>query len=75
MENLSEAEVRRIAKIVIEEAADGIAEKAASKALDRVYADVGRSTVKKIFWIVGSLTIALLLFLNDPLEAIRGLPK
>jgi hypothetical protein len=34
-----------------------IAEKAAERALEKVYSEVGRSVVKKGLWIVGALAI------------------
>jgi|TARA_R110000765_G_scaffold302943_1_gene397116 hypothetical protein len=34
-----------------------IAERAADKALEKVYAEVGKSLVKKIFWAVGLVVL------------------
>ena len=36
-----------------------IAERAAEKALEKVYAEVGKTMVNRIFWTVGTLAIAL----------------
>ena len=47
-----------------EEDIDAIAEKAARKALDIVYAEVGRSVLKKIAWIAGAATIGLFMWLS-----------
>tara|TARA_B110000977_G_C11026861_1_gene473552 strand:- start:1093 stop:1290 length:198 start_codon:yes stop_codon:yes gene_type:complete len=50
---------------------DIIAEKAAEKALEKVYADVGKSVVKKFLWISGAVAIGLALWLSGN----GGLPK
>lgn len=36
-----------------------IAEKAADKALEKVYAEVGKSILKKAAWIVGAVVLAI----------------
>ena len=36
-----------------------IAERAAEKALEKVYAEVGKTTVNRIFWALGTLAIAV----------------
>ena len=36
-----------------------IAERAAEKALEKVYAEVGKTMVTRIFWAVGTVVIAL----------------
>jgi hypothetical protein len=46
-----------------EQQIDAIATKAAHKALDLVYAEVGKSVLKRLAWIVGVVTLALLMFL------------
>ena len=38
---------------------DMIAERAAEKALQKVYAEVGKTTVNRIFWAVGTVMIGL----------------
>ena len=43
---------------------DAIATKAAEKALQLVYAEVGRSVLKKLAWLVGLATIGLVIFLS-----------
>tara|TARA_R100001244_G_scaffold82455_1_gene64001 strand:- start:50 stop:241 length:192 start_codon:yes stop_codon:yes gene_type:complete len=43
---------------------DMIAERAARRALDLVLVEVGRSVVKKIFFIVGVVFVFCLVFLN-----------
>jgi len=42
---------------------DAIAEKAAKKALQSVYADIGRSALKKLAWLTGIVVFSLLVFL------------
>ena len=46
-----------------EEQMDAIAEKAARKALQIVYAEVGQSVLKKLTWLLGVATVAGLMFL------------
>ena len=46
-----------------EQLIDEIAEKAAQKALDKVYIEVGKSVLKRAAWITGVLMIALLTYL------------
>jgi hypothetical protein len=47
-----------------------IAERAAEKALAKVYQEVGKSAVKTILWVVGAATLALLAVLGG-----KGLVK
>jgi len=47
-----------------EEQIDAIAEKAAEKALAKVYEEVGRSVVKRILWIVGAVALGLISLLS-----------
>lgn len=42
---------------------DAIAEKAARKALQIVYAEVGQSVLKKLAWLVGLVVVGLALWL------------
>ena len=42
---------------------DSIAERAAKKALESVYAEVGRSVLKKLAWLAGVAVIGLALWL------------
>jgi len=46
-----------------DEQIDAIAEKAAQRALDKVYADVGRGVLKKLAWLVGIAVVGLLIWL------------
>jgi hypothetical protein len=39
-----------------------IAERAAEKALEKVYASVGRSVVQKFLWVVGAAALAALAY-------------
>jgi hypothetical protein len=41
-----------------------IAERAAEKALEKVYASVGKSVVHKILWLVGAAALALAAYLK-----------
>lgn len=50
---------------------DAIAEKAAAKALEKVYSEVGKSVVTKIMWIIGVGSLGLLFWL----ASIGELPK
>lgn len=43
---------------------DAIADKAAYRALDKVYAEVGKSMLKKLAWIAGVAIIALFIWLS-----------
>ena len=46
-----------------EDQIDHIAEKAAQKALDKVYSDVGRSVLHKLAWFAGIVVVSLMMFL------------
>ena len=46
-----------------DEQIDAIAERAAEVAFNRIYQEVGRSVVKKIFWIVGAGALGLMIWL------------
>ena len=50
---------------------DTIAEKAADRALEKVYAEVGKNVTKKFLWIVGAAAIALAFWFTGN----GGLPK
>ena len=43
---------------------DDLAELAAKKALEKVYVEVGRSVLKKLAWLVGVVTVGLMLWLT-----------
>lgn len=47
-----------------DEQIDAIAEKAAEKALAKVYEEVGRRVVKRILWIVGAVALGLISLLS-----------
>lgn len=57
-----EGSERRQSIVLSEEQLEAIAEKAATKALNKIYADVGKSVVTKILWVVGLAAIGLVLF-------------
>jgi hypothetical protein len=50
---------------------DILAEKAADRALEKVYAEVGKNVTKKFLWIVGAAAIALAFWFAGT----GGLPK
>ncbi len=50
---ISEADIERIAEI------------AARKALDQVYAEVGKGVFKKLVWIIGASVIGLLIWMGQ----------
>lgn len=52
-----------------EEQIDIIATKAAEKAMEKVYADVGKGLVKKLTWIIGAAFVGLLLWMGG-----KGIP-
>lgn len=47
-----------------EEEMDAIAERAARKALEIVYAEVGKSVLNKLAWFVGLVIVGLLIWLT-----------
>ena len=49
---------RRAIAWLTEEQLEAIAERAAEKALEKVYAQVGKSVISKVLWVVGSGAIA-----------------
>ena len=42
-----------------------IAERAADKALEKVYADIGQSMVKKTIWAVGTIVLAVAFWITS----------
>lgn len=42
---------------------DDIAERAAERALEKVYTEVGRSIVRRLTWLVGVAAVSLLVYL------------
>jgi hypothetical protein len=49
----------------VEKIAEKAAERAVAKLTDRVYRDVGKNVVQKLFWIIGVVTIALYFWLQS----------
>jgi hypothetical protein len=45
------------------EEVDAIAERAAKKALEHVYAEVGKSVVRRLLWIIGTVAVGALILL------------
>lgn len=54
----------RRAAVLSEEQIELIAERAATKALERVYAQIGKSVVTKALWMVGAAVLALAAWLK-----------
>jgi len=52
-------------KFLTEADIDRIAEKAAGRALEKVYAEVGKSLSKKLMWIMGVVSISLIVWLSS----------
>jgi hypothetical protein len=42
-----------------------VAERAAEKAIERVYTEIGRSVVKKVLWVVGAGALALFVWMRS----------
>lgn len=55
---------RRAAHPLSDEQMEAIAERAAEKALQKVYAEVGRNLVHKLLWFIGVAAIGLLMWMN-----------
>ena len=55
---------RRAYPPLTEDQIDKIATAAAAKVIEQIYAEVGKSIVKKIFWVAGVIAISLLLWLS-----------
>lgn len=56
---------RRAATLPLtEEQLDAIAERAADRALEKVYAQIGKSVVTKLLWLVGASALALAAYLK-----------
>lgn len=69
MQNDYAGEERRKAHPLTEEQMNAVAELAAEKALEKVYSEVGKSIVKKLFWVAGAVAIGLVYFLGG-----KGIP-
>ena len=52
-------------KFLTEADIDRIAEKAAERALEKVYAEVYKSVSKKLMWIMGVVSISLIVWLSS----------
>jgi hypothetical protein len=55
---------RRNATVLSEEQLDTIAERAAERALEKVYADIGKSVVHKLMWALGAAALAVAAYLK-----------
>ena len=52
-------------RILTEHDIDEIADRAAEKALEKVYAQVGASVLKKLAWLIGVVVVGLLMWLGN----------
>ena len=50
---------RRTAVPLTDDQIEAIAERAAERALEKVYASIGKSIVQKFLWVVGAATLAI----------------
>lgn len=66
-----EGEERRKANVLSENQMDEIAERAAEKALQKVYSEVGKGVLRRAAFVVGTAVIALLLWLGSHGIAIK----
>lgn len=55
---------RRTGPSLTEEQIDLIAERAAERALEKVYAQIGKSIVQKFLWLVGAASLAVLAWMK-----------
>ena len=55
---------RRMHPALSDDMINKIAERAAEVALAKVYTQIGKSVVNKVLWIIGTLSVALFLFLK-----------
>jgi hypothetical protein len=61
---MDEQAERRQTPHLSDEQIDAIAERAAERALEKVYTSIGKSVVSKFLWLVGSGALALAAWLN-----------
>jgi hypothetical protein len=55
---------RRATTLLSEEQLNEIAERAADRALEKVYAQIGKSVVTKLLWVIGTTTLAIAAWLK-----------
>jgi hypothetical protein len=55
---------RRATTLLTEEQLNEIAERAADRALEKVYAQIGKSVVTKLLWVIGTTTLAIAAWLK-----------
>jgi hypothetical protein len=51
-------------RFLTEEDIDAIADKAAERALEKVYAQVGKNVVTKLLWLIGIVAISLAMWMG-----------
>ncbi len=52
-------------RVLTEHDIDHIAERAADKALEKVYTEIGKSVVKKVLWVLGLGALALMVWMSS----------
>lgn len=62
---MSESDFSPLTDAQVEKIAERAAEKAVAKITDRVYRDVGKNVVQKLFWVIGVISIALFFWLQS----------
>lgn len=62
---MSESDFSPLTDAQVEKIAERAADKAVAKLTDRVYRDVGRNVIQKLFWVVGVVAVALFFWLQS----------
>lgn len=62
---MSESDFTPLTDAQMEKIAERAADKAVAKLTDRVYRDVGKNVIQKLFWIVGVVAAALFFWLQS----------
>lgn len=62
---MSESDFSPLTDAQVEKIAERAADKAVSKLTDRVYRDVGKNVIEKLFWIAGVCAVAAFLWLQS----------
>lgn len=62
---MSDSDFSPLTDAQVEKIAERAAEKAVAKITDRVYRDVGKNVVQKLFWLIGVISIALYFWLQS----------
>jgi hypothetical protein len=62
---MSDSDFSPLTDAQVEKIAERAADKAVAKLTDRVYRDVGKNVIQKLFWVVGVVAVALFFWLNS----------